>query len=441
MTMRLMVLFLSAGLALAGCSKRSSLAGSAHDASAKADLGAGDAGSSASAGDAGSSASTGDAGSSASDGILADGDVRTGSSDGKGSDSRRTGPDASTPDADNNWTLPHNGGPVWQNSTVPYCGTEDGYIGNVGDLWSDSRGVYLIRTVPPNHGLYFNAGSGWSRVSPQPRTTLSAFTGIPAGPLLLYDNYQDSTCGVTSFDGTTESCLASVAKVSNVFAFNAQRVFAITDDRLLTLSGNSYFTGYATIPTSEWPSYQLWADSQVVVVADRSGNAFLFDDAAADPEVVALPDGMVADSLWGFGRDDLWVGDDTGRLAHYDGDSWTVLQAAHGNCLDISWMWGAEHVLYFATQSSVGRWKDGNLDTVLDGPCLLDPEPSAGTYEQVEIENIWGNSPTELFIAVQERKETKTLVGSNGATYSEGGPDSCGQFRIYWFDGQRLGRL
>jgi hypothetical protein len=412
MTVRSIGLGFLAGLALAsaGCAKHGPLAGSAHDASSEKDAGAGDA--------------------------------RPNASDGNrmGPDSTRSGPDGH-PDVDDHWTLPHSGGPIWRNSTVPYCGSEDGWIGHIGDLWSDSRGVYVIRTVDTNYGLYFNSGSGWSRVSPQPRTKFNFLVGIPAGPLLLFgDSNGDTTCGLTAFDGKTESCLAAVSEVSNVFAVDAQRVFAISDDRLLALSG-SYLTQYGIIPTSPWPSYQLWADSQVVVVADHAGNVFLFDDPSADPQVLAAPDGMAVMSLWGFGRGDLWVGDDAGRLAHYDGESWTMLQVAQGNCLGVSQMWGAEHILYFATESYVGRWSDGKVDTVLDGPCEVDPEDEFGTYEKVLIERIWGNSPTELFIAVQERKETKTLVGSNGATYSSVGPDACGQFRVYWFDGQGLGRL
>ena len=371
-------------------------------------------------------------------------DARLNASDGNqvGSDTTRTDGDAGAPDVDNHWTLPHSGGPVWRNSSVPYCGSDDGYIGSIEDLWSDSRGIYIIRyrDFPDSFGLFFNSGAGWARVSPQPSSPLDYLSGIPAGPLLLYGNRNgDTTCGLTAFDGKTESCLAAVSQVSHVFAADPQRVFAITEDRLLMLNG-AYFTQYGIIPTSASPSYQLWADAQVVVVADHAGNVFLFDDPTAAAQVLTVPDGMVVESLWGFGRDDLWIGDDKGRLAHYDGDSWTVLQVAHGNCQDVSQMWGAEHVLYFATQSYVGRWRDGKLDTVLDGPCVQDPHLLAGTYEQVTIERIWGNSPTEVFIAVEERKETMTIV-SNGATYSDVGPDSCGQFRLYWFDGQGLGRL
>jgi hypothetical protein len=370
-------------------------------------------------------------------------DARSSASGGNPTGSGGTGgsPDVGGGAANTPWTLPHTGGPIWRNSTVPYCGSEDGYIGHVGDLWSDSRGVYVIRTVPPHYGLFFNSGSGWSRVSPQPRAELQNLAGIPAGPLFLYgDSFDDTSCGITLFDGRNESCIASFSSVSNVFAVSAERVFAITNNRLLWFN-NAYFTQYGIIPTSPWPYYQLWADSQVVIVSDHAGNLFLYDDVSSAPEVLALPDGLTVESLWGFSRHDLWVGDESGRLLHYDGESWTALQVAQGNCLQVNQLWGAEGVLYFATDSHVGRWTEGRVDTVLDGPCVQDSVTSPGTYEQVSIQRIWGNSPTELFIAVEERKETMTLVGSNGATFSDVGPDSCGQFRLYWFDGQSLGRL
>jgi hypothetical protein len=165
---------------------------------------------------------------------------------------------------------------------------------------------------------------------------------------------------------------------------------------------------------------------------------YVFDRPTSDPSILQIPDGVAATSVWGFGRDDLWVGGDAGRLAHYDGNSWTIVQAAHGNCATVANLWGADHVLYFATNNYVGRWKDGKLDTVIDGPCSQDPESSPGIYEQVIIEKIWGNSASELFIALYERKETLTNAPGGGTTSNDIPPDACGQARLYWFDGQRL---
>ena len=347
-------------------------------------------------------------------------------------DSARPGPDGGGPDVDNDWTLPHTGGPVWRDSTIPYCNSDGVFF---SDVWSDSRGVYAISEIESD--LFFNSGTGWSRVSPQP-SVLENMTGIPGGPLLLYAG---EYCGVTAFDGRTESCLAAVPGVTNVFVVDARRAFAIVDDRLLTLDG-SYFTPYGSMPVVPFPyGYQLWADSQVAVVAAEAGKVYLFDRPSADPQVLQIPDGVAATSVWGFGRDDLWVGGDAGRLAHYDGGSWTIVQAAQGSCATISSMWGADHVLYFATRSYVGRWSSGNFDTVIDGPCDQNPESVPGIYEQVIIDKIWGNSPTELFIALYERKEHLTPARGGGVTYDDVPPDSCGEARLYWFDGQRLGRL
>jgi hypothetical protein len=347
-------------------------------------------------------------------------------------DTERPGPDSGKADADSSWTLPHSGGPVWRNSTVPYCNSKDPFI---NDLWSDSRGVYAISSI--DGSLFFNSGTGWSRVSPQP-SVVEYLTGLPGGPLLLYGG---EYCGVTAFDGKNESCLAAVPGVSKVFVADAQHAFAIVGSRLLTLSG-SYFTPYGSIPAVPWPyAYSLWADAQVVVITAEAGKVYVFDRPATDPLVLQIPDGVAATSVWGFGRDDLWVGGEKGRLAHYDGNSWTVVQATHGNCATVSGMWGADHVLYFATDNYVGRWSDGQLDTIIEGPCSQDPESSSGTHEQVIIEKIWGNSPTEVFIGAIERKETMVNAPGGGVTSSQITPDSCGEARLYWFDGQRLGRL
>jgi hypothetical protein len=235
-------------------------------------------------------------------------------------------------------------------------------------------------------------------------------------------------------------CLGAVPGVTNVFAVDGQHAFAIVSDRLLTLYG-AYFTPYGTLPAVPWPyAYHLWADAQVPVVAAEGGKVYVLDRPATTPMVLQIPDQAAATSVWGFGRNDLWVGGEKGRLAHYDGASWTVMQTVQGNCATVSGLWGADHVLYVATDSYVGRWRDGTLDTVIDGPCAQDPESAPGTYEQVIIAKIWGNSPTELFIALYERKEVLGTV-PGGITVSHVQPDSCGEARMYWFDGQRLGRL
>jgi hypothetical protein len=349
------------------------------------------------------------------------------------------GPDNMVPgvpgsDASDNWTLPHSGGPVWRQSTIPYCYSQGVFF---SDLWSDDRGVYAISDMESS--LFFNNGTGWSKVAPQP-TSLDFITGIPkGGPLVLYGQ---EGCGVYFFDGTSQSCVAAVPGVMKAFVVDAQRIFAIADDRLLSYNG-SYFTQYGhALPAIPFPNeYQLWAGSDVVVVAAEAGKVYLYDDTSMDAQTLLIPDGKDATSVWGFARDDLWVGSSDGRLAHYDGSTWQIAQPAKGNCSTIAHMWGADHVLFFSTYSFVGRWSAGNFDTVLDGPCSQDVETPPGVFEQVIIETIWGNSPTELFIALYERKETVVSYEPDSVTISDVPPDSCGEARIYWFDGQRLGRL
>ena len=349
-----------------------------------------------------------------------------------GSDSMMSADSAS--DASDGWTLPHSGGPVWRQSTTPYCNSQDIYF---SDLWSDDRGVYAVSEMESS--LFFNSGTGWSKVSPQP-TSVKWLTGIPnGGPLLLYG--QDP-CGVYFFDGKSQLCVAAVPGVSRTFVVNAQRIFAIANDRLLSYNG-SYFTQYGQpLPAIPFPNeYQLWADSRVVVVAAEAGKVYLYDDPTVDPQTLLVPDGKDATSVWGFARDDLWVGSSDGRLAHYDGSAWSIAHPTEGNCSTIAHMWGADHVLFFASDNVVGRWNAGNFDTVLNGPCSQNVETPPGVFEQVIIEKIWGNSPNEVFIALYERKETVVSYSPGSVTYSDVPPDSCGQARIYWFDGQRLGRL
>jgi hypothetical protein len=338
-------------------------------------------------------------------------------------------------DVDGGWTFPQAGGATWHDSVDPFCYKSDEYA---SDLWSDGAGVYVVTGNSYNTSLFTNAGSGWARVITGPPES-SHLTGVPGGPLLFYG---DRNCGVSAFAAGSYSCLSAVSPVSNLFVVDAERAFAIAGNHLMARSG-SYFADYGSIPvvSSAWV-YQLWADAQVVVVvALNAGYVYLFDGAASTPELLSLPDGMKASSLWGFARDDLWVGGEGGELGHYDGDSWTVVQATQGTCASIDKMWGADHVLYFATFSHVGRWRDGRIDTVLDGTCVNDAYQIVGTHHTIDVQKIWGNSPGELFILFSESTITRFDLGNGGSTYDSEPSGPCGDDRVYWFDGNSLGRL
>jgi hypothetical protein len=130
--------------------------------------------------------------------------------------------------------------------------------------------------------------------------------------------------------------------------------------------------------------------------------------ATADAEV-ALPD-IGANVLWGFAENDLWVGGEFGRLAHYDGNTWSSSQADSAACGPVKGHWGSGGTLFAYTESEVKTVQGGTERSVLRFPCG-GPETVLG---------LWGRSPSEAFILVQD-----TRLGS----------DSCGDLKVLRFDG------
>jgi hypothetical protein len=328
------------------------------------------------------------------------------------------------------WTLPHSGGPTWRSSTSPYCHPENVFF---NDLWSDSRGVYVITDMP--NALYFNSGKGWTSVTPQP-SAMDRLSGLPGGALVLYGQ---GDCGAYFFDGKQQTCALAVPGVEQLFVAGSQRIHALIDNRLFSYDGSYFVQNGGALPKVPWPAeYRLWADEQVVVVTAEQGK--VYRRVAAGDDTLVNPTGQDATAVWGFARDDLWLGDAQGRLSHWDGTSWSTITLATGACARIEQLWGASGVLFAATDSTVYRVQGGLIDVVLPGPCL-EEGISMGIFEQVVIARIWGNSPEELFIALMERKETRTPAVNGGMLINQYAPDACDQTRLYWFDGQRLGRL
>jgi hypothetical protein len=63
-----------------------------------------------------------------------------------------------------------------------------------------------------------------------------------------------------------------------------------------------------------------------------------------------------------------------------------------------------------------------------------------GTFDEVTIARVWGNSPSEVFIALREQR-IQVAQTSVGYAITHVLVDDCGSWRVYWFDGQELARL
>ncbi|HWA71957.1 MAG TPA: hypothetical protein VG937_06485 [Polyangiaceae bacterium] len=331
------------------------------------------------------------------------------------------------------WTLPHTSDKPWRQSLEPLCAPEGS--GLPWDLWSDQRGLYVLSEFAfGENRLYFNDGTGWStaRLS-QPNSY--GLTGFNEGSLVLYSG---APCGVL-FQGQSEDvCASTLPNVSDVFVVDANRIFAIAGNRVLRYNGD-YFVQYGKPLPGPAPTrpYSFWADAEVVIVASDQGQVYIFSDATSAAEVLTMPEGAAARALWAFSRDDIWVGLEGSRLAHYDGANWTVQSLGDSACDVVTALFGTDHVLFFAGGSFVGKVQDGAVELFSGAPRCQSEAIGPGTWEELIFRKIWGNSPNEVFFAVTERRLELKEVGGTLQTNAID-PDTCGMQRLYWYDGTRI---
>jgi hypothetical protein len=339
-------------------------------------------------------------------------------------------------DASGDWTLPNSGGPTWRTSTSSYCNPSPL---SAPWIWSDERGVFAA-----SGELMFNDGTGWSSIPSAPYGDV--FTGVPhQGPLIFYGG---GGCGARFFDGQTEQCIGTVP-LTNVYVADAQHIYAVTNNRVLIFNG-SYFIQYGgqLLQYESNSGYQLWGTADGVVFAGDARHVYVIDGPAAASQVLFLPGddedsgtAFEGSSLWGFSRNDIWVGGADGRLAHYDGSAWSVVQAiAPGPCSTIAHLWGAAGVLFFASSTSIGRWQGGTIDVLFSAACTQPDSSTEGTFDITDVAQIWGNSTTEVFFVIQEYRvvvvrQSYYLINTTVAR------DACGLSHVYWFDGHALGLL
>lgn len=330
------------------------------------------------------------------------------------------------------WTLPQERVATWQNSRGTLCDPKlDVYPWS---LWGDQNTLYVATTDDQSQStLRANAGAGWATV-PTAGLSFSNVSGVPGGPLLLFGGRR---CGLSTLSGEATECISELPNIGTVMSAGAERTFALAANRLLHFNG-SYLTAFGPPlpePTSDWPLYQLWVGDDALVVAGFEGRVAIVD-ARGDRRDLSIPDGLDARSLWANGADDIWVGAELGRVAHYNGASWMLFKT--GNCAPVSSLWGTKEALFVAGGGFFGRIRGGQIETIFDQPCFDIPN-AAGSWEMVTFTELWGSSATAVFTVVEQQRYQQTLNGESletGASYPE-----CGMRRIYWFDGNALGPL
>jgi hypothetical protein len=114
--------------------------------------------------------------------------------------------------------------------------------------------------------------------------------------------------------------------------------------------------------------------------------------ATLDAQATALwgiPNVPAGDYLpaWGFGPNDVWLGNGAGQLVHYDGATWKAITASPSGSA-IGRLWGAAGQVYFNTNIEFGRWNGQSVDV------LIGPQSGAASNPRVLIRGLWGPSAT-----------------------------------------------
>jgi hypothetical protein len=172
----------------------------------------------------------------------------------------------------------------------------------------------------------------------------------------------------------------------------------------------------------------------VVVLGERG--VYVLGDANSEAEIIALPEAEPPRALWAFSRDDIWLGLDKNRVAHYDGTGWTLQQLGL-DCGGVNALWGSDGVLFAASSTFLGKIEGDTVQAFARARRCPPEDTMLGWHEELNVKKIWGNSPTEVFFAVTERM-TEVRLTDTGYDYDWRDPDACGQQRLYWSDGEQL---
>jgi hypothetical protein len=125
-------------------------------------------------------------------------------------------------------------------------------------------------------------------------------------------------------------------------------------------------------------------------------------------------------AVWSFGTSDTWIGNVEGQLYHYDGVAWSLKASIPGDCGSILKLWGSEGSLFVLTRNLFGRWDGSGITTLSSLAC------DDAAHSEAEFENLWGNSPSEVFVVLANRAH---------------GTAGCGPAQVQWFSGSVVSSL
>jgi hypothetical protein len=295
----------------------------------------------------------------------------------------------------------------WDDAGPGVCVGITGLVDGV-DVWSDARGPFVLAaSFDSGMALLHRQDGTWNPLySQSPRGTgVPSIVGFPGGDLVIGGV---GSCGAVILSNGTTRCSAGFVP-EDFFVVSNDLAYALTGDRALVYDGSTW-TQFGE-PFETGPvrpvSWRLWAGHGVVIATMDSGDVYISRGGAAFEKSTLSSDvpGIHSyPSTWGFAGDDLWVGDRQGGLFSYDGAVWTQRDTLTDACgTGIKGMWGADRTLYLHTDHRFARYSGGRLEVLANLPCTA------------SIRSIWGNSPSEVYLAIWDSRVENTACG--GAVY------------------------
>lgn len=321
----------------------------------------------------------------------------------------------------------------WQLSAEPFCDTNQEPVTSLG-VWADERGVFVSMTAQCPNGwcenagfaLQFNDGTGWrvwltDAIGSPAYPSTNRLSGFPQGPAVVLDyapfdfapsrTSTDSVIFVGTFGTRVQPRLGALDGAIAVAAYGVGPAhgYVIVQENSdeVTSSVHEYLNGiWRKLAVLPLKAHALWADGETVLVAGTGDAVYRRVSATAEFERLAGAPAGDYFSVWAFADSDVWAGNGSGQLVHFDGASWKVF--ATGTEQPIQRLWGAEQRLFYISHTEFGIANESGLEVLVrDGAGL-------------RFWDLWGKTQAEVFLTVTD----SSLLSFR-----------CGDRRALWYDG------
>jgi hypothetical protein len=303
-------------------------------------------------------------------------------------------------------------GRPWRETREPFCDRATGRVDSL-DVWSDTRGVFVLMGRAGRERIWSNPGQGWTILQEAAADGDGRrLSGFDNGPLVKYGLFG---CGVHFVEAGQQSCTIALSEVGGFFPVRRDRAYATHYDQVLAYDGEYWqqLGSPLSSPTAVYAK-QLWANDTALLVATNQGVfAGSSSTRALEPDPNLPRAGY--ESVWQTPAGTRFAGASRGELWRRGAGTWGL--AWEETCeRSPTRLWGSGETVFFATQRTFGMHDPAGASAIEQWPC-------SGS---VRIAGLWGNAPDEVFIALID----ESLQNSE-----------CGEALLLWYDGANLHRL